>query len=77
MVKPSKTHTPIHSYTDGPELGHGRIETRTYRIYDGLDMIADKQKWGGNLWFQASNCLGVWRQIAWAFGVRLTGREGR
>ena len=49
MVKPSKPHTPIHSYTDGPELGHGRIETRTYRIYDGLDMIADKQKWGRNM----------------------------
>ena len=44
-----KTRTPIRSYTDGPELGHGRIETRTYRIYDGLDMIADKQKWGGNM----------------------------
>ena len=44
-----KTRTPVHSYTDGPELGHGRIETRTYRIYDGLDMIADKQKWGGNM----------------------------
>ena len=44
-----KAHTPIHSYTDDPELGHGRIETRTYRIYDGLDKIADKQKWGGNM----------------------------
>lgn len=30
-------------------MGHGRIETRTYRIFDGLDMIADKEKWGGNL----------------------------
>lgn len=38
--------TLLYSYTDGPELGHGKIETRTYRIYDGLDMIADKQKWG-------------------------------
>lgn len=44
-----KTHVPLHSYTDDSELGHGRIETRTYRIYDGLDMIADKQKWGGNM----------------------------
>lgn len=37
---------PQHSYTEGPELGHGRIEMRTYRIYDGLDIIADKEKWG-------------------------------
>ena len=44
-----KTHTPLHSYTEGPELGHGRIETRTYRIHDGLDMIADKEKWGGSM----------------------------
>ena len=44
-----KEHTPLHSYTEGPELGHGRIETRTYRIYEGLDMIADKEKWGGNM----------------------------
>lgn len=42
-------HTPMYSYTVGPELGHGRIETRTYLIYDGLEMIADKEKWGGNL----------------------------
>lgn len=44
-----KGRPPLYSYTEGPELGHGRIETRTYRIYDGLDMIADKQKWGGNM----------------------------
>lgn len=42
-------HTPAYSYTEGPELAHGRIETRTYRIYDGLDIIADKEKWGGNM----------------------------
>lgn len=41
--------TPIYSYTEGPELGHGRIETRTYNVYDGLELIADKDKWGGNL----------------------------
>ena len=35
--------------TIGPELGHGRIETRTYRAYDGLELIHDKRKWGGNL----------------------------
>lgn len=44
-----KAITPVYSYTVGPELGHGRIETRTYRIYDGLDIIADKEKWGGNM----------------------------
>lgn len=44
-----KTCSPIYSYTEGPELGHGRIETRTYRIYDGLDIVADKGKWGGNM----------------------------
>lgn len=44
-----KMHSPLYSYTEGPELGHGRIETRTYRIYDGQDIIADKEKWGGNM----------------------------
>ena len=41
-----KAITPVYSYTVGPELGHGRIETGTYRIYDGLEIIADKEKWG-------------------------------
>lgn len=41
--------TPVYSYNEGPELAHGRIETRTYRVYDGLDIIADKEKWGGNM----------------------------
>ena len=44
-----KEHKPLYSYTEGPELGHGRIETRTYNIYDGLEIIADKEKWGGNM----------------------------
>ena len=44
-----KGHAPLYSYTEGPELGHGRIETRTYNIYDGLEIIADKEKWGGNM----------------------------
>ena len=39
----------MYSYTEGPELGHGRIETRTYNIYDGLEIIADKEKWGENM----------------------------
>lgn len=41
--------SPLFTYTDGPDLGHGRIETRTYNVYDGLKLIADKDKWGGNL----------------------------
>ena len=41
--------TPVYTYTEGPELGHGRIEARTYRVYDGLEVIADKEKWGGNM----------------------------
>ena len=45
----SKEYKPLYSYTEGPELGHGRIETRTYNIYDGLEIIADKEKWGGNM----------------------------
>lgn len=40
---------PKFSYSEGPELGHGRIETRTYNVYDGLELIADKDKWGDNL----------------------------
>ena len=40
---------PEYVHTVGPELAHGRIETRTYRVYDGLDLIHDKEKWGGNL----------------------------
>ncbi len=37
-------HTPVYSYTEGPELAHGRIETRTYRVYDGLDIIASEKR---------------------------------
>jgi hypothetical protein len=44
-----KERTSVYSHTEGPELGHGRIETRTYRVFDGLDIIADKEKWGGNM----------------------------
>lgn len=40
---------PKFTYAEGPELAHGRIETRTYNIYDGLELIADKDKWGNNL----------------------------
>lgn len=41
--------SPVYGYTEGPELGHGRIETRTYRVFDGAEAIADKEKWGGSL----------------------------
>ncbi len=44
-----KVHAPLYSYSEGPELGHGRIETRTYRIYDGLEIIADKARWGASM----------------------------
>ena len=49
-VEDNIKHTaPLHTYSEGPELGHGRIEKRTYNVYDGLELIADKDKWGGNL----------------------------
>ncbi len=44
-----KSATPLQVYTEGPEIGHGRIETRTYRVYDGLPLLAHKDKWGGKL----------------------------
>jgi len=54
-----KQCTPRFSYTEGPELGHGRIERRTYNVYDGLELIADKEKWGGKLTVVEfiSNCI--------------------
>ncbi|WP_350478656.1 ISAs1 family transposase [Bacteroides acidifaciens] len=51
-MRGGRQHQDAHAgvfYTVGPELGHGRIETRTYHIYDGLEIIADRQKWGGNM----------------------------
>lgn len=38
-----------HELGDIIMLAHGRIETRTYNVYDGLELIADRDKWGGNL----------------------------
>lgn len=49
IVDRIRTHTPLYSYTEGPELEPGRIETRTYRIHDGLAMIVDREKWGGRM----------------------------
>ena len=36
-------------YTSGVTLGHGRIESRVSRVYNGDDVIADKEKWGSLL----------------------------
>lgn len=44
-----KTQKPTHVHEDGPALAHGRIESRSYRAYDGLPLIADREKWGGRL----------------------------
>lgn len=44
-----KEREPLYTHTPDSELAHGRIETRIYNVYDGLDMIADTGKWGGNL----------------------------
>ncbi len=44
-----KELSPVYSYCGEPELGHGRIETRSYRVFDGTDLIANKEKWNGNL----------------------------
>lgn len=37
----------VHS--EAPSLEHGRIETQTYQIFRGEDLIADREKWDGNL----------------------------
>lgn len=44
-----KGQPPVYSYTEGAEFGHGRIETRTYNTYDGLEIIAHRKKWGGSM----------------------------
>ena len=43
------TATPTDIYREGPQLGHGRIETRTCRLFRGDDLIEDREKWNGNL----------------------------
>lgn len=40
---------PLQTFTDGPGLDHGRIETRTYTVYDDLDLVADRSRWGEGL----------------------------
>ena len=44
-----KTIAPTETYNEEPTLSHGRIVTRTCRIYRGEGLIADKEKWNGNL----------------------------
>jgi predicted transposase YbfD/YdcC len=44
-----KQCTHKFSHQEDTELEHGRIEVRTYKVYDGLELIVDKEKWGGNL----------------------------
>lgn len=40
-----KTASPIDTYKEGPVLEHGRIETRTCKIYTGKEHIKDRDKW--------------------------------
>lgn len=44
-----RNREPVYSYTEGPELGHGRIDPRTYRIYNGSNIVVDTDKWGADL----------------------------
>ena len=43
------TATPTDIYKESPYLEHGRIESRVCRIYRGEELIADREKWNGNL----------------------------
>jgi hypothetical protein len=54
-----KERSPIYSYYGKPELGHGRIETRSYRVFDGTDLIANKEKWNDNLTIIEYECQTV------------------
>lgn len=44
-----KTASPIDVYKEAPFLEHGRIESRTCRICDGSELIADRKKWSEDL----------------------------
>lgn len=44
-----KTTEPAGTYNEEPVLSHGRIVTRTCRIYRGDGLVADREKWNGNL----------------------------
>ena len=43
------TATPTDTYKEGPYLEHGRIETRTCRVFRGDDLMEDREKWNGRL----------------------------
>lgn len=40
---------PVDVHSKGPCLEHGRIETRTCRVFRGEDLVVDREKWNGNL----------------------------
>lgn len=40
---------PYDTYTQEPELMHGRIECRTCSAYHGADLVVDSKKWGAAL----------------------------
>lgn len=42
-----KTAIPTEVYKEEPYLGHGRIVSRTCRIFSGEELIVDKEKWNG------------------------------
>ena len=44
-----KATTPTDIYKEGPYLEHDRIESRVCRIFRGEELIADREKWNGNL----------------------------
>lgn len=39
----------LDCFKEEPTLRHGRIESRTCTTYDGLDVVADQDKWGDSL----------------------------
>lgn len=44
-----KTATPTDVCKEGPYLEHGRIVSRTCRIFCGKELVVDKEKWNGKL----------------------------
>jgi len=46
-----KGHPPRFTYTEGPELGHGRIETRTYSFNHSIMILSDMPQTKKGSWF--------------------------
>lgn len=44
-----KERTPAYSRTERAALGHGRLESRVSRVFDSLGIMANKEKWSGNV----------------------------